>query len=272
MREADRRVLRAQPDEEERARNPDAQYKVHEFVREALQVRITPMMLVRPSPSLSRLPLSRSSPLTPCRSLCPQDQFGEEWASLCAAQTAHTAELDALRKANLQLSIQVRQLEASLAQINAEHCDLVKQVVASRLDREELEDELVKCASACSLCLSLPCVARHECGALTLSCAPADKLAYADLSHLAAAERASTSSLQVRRQSEMSTASSRSGDENPLPAPPAPPLPPRQASGSSGGAAAALSGIGRGWFGGGGGSAGGTPVRRTSSNMSGGGW
>ncbi|GAA5908384.1 hypothetical protein JCM8208_006178 [Rhodotorula glutinis] len=202
------------PYEEERARNPDAQYKVHEFVREALQVRITPMML---------------------------DQFGEEWASLCAAQTAHTAELDALRKANLQLSIQVRQLEASLAQINAEHCDLVKQVVASRLDREELEDELVKY-----------------------------KLAYADLSHLAAAERASTSSLQVRRQSEMSTASSRSGDENPLPAPPAPPLPPRQASGSSGGgAAAALSGIGRGWFGG---SAGGTPVRRTSSNMSGGGW
>ncbi|GAA5842082.1 hypothetical protein JCM9279_002780 [Rhodotorula babjevae] len=201
------------PDEEERARNPDAQYKVHEFVREALQVRITPMML---------------------------DQFGEEWASLCAAQTAHTAELDALRKANLQLSIQVRQLEASLAQINAEHCDLVKQVVASRLDREELEDELVKY-----------------------------KLAYADLSHLAAAERASTSSLQVRRQSQMSTASSRSGDENPLPAPPLPPLPPRQASGSSGGAAAALSGIGRGWFGG---SAGGTPVRRTSSNMSGGGW
>lgn len=74
-----------------------------------------------------------------------QDQFGEEWASLCAAQTAHAAELDTLRKANHQLSRQVRQLESSLAQINQEHCELVKQVVASRLEREELEDELVKC-------------------------------------------------------------------------------------------------------------------------------
>lgn len=76
---------------------------------------------------------------------CKQDQFGEEWSTLLAAQTAHTAELDALRKANLQLSLQVRQLEASLSAINLEHCDLVQQVVKSRLEREELEDELVRC-------------------------------------------------------------------------------------------------------------------------------
>ncbi|BGP50515.1 GTPase-activating protein [Rhodotorula kratochvilovae] len=189
------------PDEEEREQNPDAQYKVHEFVREALQVRITPMML---------------------------DQFGEEWASLCAAQTAHTAELDSLRKANLQLSLQVRQLEASLAQINTEHCEMVRQVVAARLEREELEDELVKY-----------------------------KLAYADLSHLAASERASTSPLQLRRQSELSIASSLSGaagDE--------PPLPPTPSAGASGGGLGGL-GIGRGWFGGGGGGGG-----RSSSAMS----
>jgi hypothetical protein len=36
-------------------RDPDAEYCVHEFVREALQVRITPMMLVsRPLISLSK--------------------------------------------------------------------------------------------------------------------------------------------------------------------------------------------------------------------------
>ncbi|GAA5986203.1 hypothetical protein JCM10908_006454 [Rhodotorula pacifica] len=139
------------PDERELMRDPDAGYRVHEFVREALQVRITPMML---------------------------DQFGEEWASLCAAQTAHAAELDALRQANHQLSRQVRQLESSLAQINLEHCDLVKQVVAARLEREELEDELVKY-----------------------------KLAYADLSHVAAASQASASPVSSRRQSEMSIAS-----------------------------------------------------------------
>ncbi|GAA5867063.1 hypothetical protein JCM3774_004375 [Rhodotorula dairenensis] len=144
------------PDERELMRDPDAEYRVHEFVREALQVRITPMML---------------------------DQFGEEWASLCAAQTAHAAELDALRKANLQLSRQVRQLEGSLAQINLEHCELVKQVVAARLEREELEDELVKY-----------------------------KLAYADLSHVAAASQASASPVTSRRQSEMSIASVVSDD------------------------------------------------------------
>ncbi|GAA6024180.1 hypothetical protein JCM10207_005596 [Rhodosporidiobolus poonsookiae] len=135
------------PDPEDLARDPDALYKVHDFVREALQVRITPLML---------------------------DQFGEEWRTLCAQQTAHAAELDALRKANLQLSFQVRQLEASLAQVNQEHVELVKQVVAGRLEREELEDELVKY-----------------------------KLAYADLSHAAA-----MSPLQARRQSELSIASS----------------------------------------------------------------
>ncbi|GAA5954989.1 hypothetical protein JCM8115_005588 [Rhodotorula mucilaginosa] len=139
------------PDERELMRDPDAEYRVHEFVREALQVRITPMML---------------------------DQFAQEWASLCAAQTAHAAELDALRQANHQLSRQVRQLESSLAQINLEHCELVKQVVASRLEREELEDELVKY-----------------------------KLAYADLSHVAAASQASASPIESRRQSEMSIAS-----------------------------------------------------------------
>lgn len=36
-----------QPDERELMQNPDAEYRIHEFVRDALQVRITPMMLVR---------------------------------------------------------------------------------------------------------------------------------------------------------------------------------------------------------------------------------
>ncbi|KAI5481236.1 Rab GTPase activator [Pseudohyphozyma bogoriensis] len=96
----------------------DPPYRADEFVREALQVRITPVML---------------------------DQFSEEWENLCAQQNAHTAEIENLRRVNAQLSAQVRQLEVSLAQINQEHCELVKQVVEGRLEREELEDELVKC-------------------------------------------------------------------------------------------------------------------------------
>ncbi|KAM0790844.1 hypothetical protein ACM66B_004688 [Microbotryomycetes sp. NB124-2] len=103
------------PDDDDESHEP--KYKAADFVREALQVRITPLML---------------------------DQFAEEWETLTRQQSAHAMEIEALRKANMQLSMQVRQLEASLAQINEEHCDLVKQVVLAKLEREELEEQLVK--------------------------------------------------------------------------------------------------------------------------------
>lgn len=38
-----------------------------------------------------------------------------------------------------------------MSQINVEHCDLVRQVVIGKLEREELEDELVKCAFSISI-------------------------------------------------------------------------------------------------------------------------
>lgn len=143
---------------------------------------------------------------------------------MCAAQTAHAAELDALRKANHRLSRQVRQLESSLAQINLEHCELVKQVVASRLEREELEDELVKCEFG-SVFRFMRMISQGGGGGgfllspgqirladdlflnWTANPAPTDKLAYADLSHVAAASQASASPVTSRRQSEMSIAS-----------------------------------------------------------------
>lgn len=37
--------------------------------------------------------------------------------------------------------------------MNEEHCELVKQVVMAKLEREELEDELVKCGLPVSLSL-----------------------------------------------------------------------------------------------------------------------
>ena len=63
---------------------------------------------------------------------------------MCRQQNAHSVEVEQLRLINKKLSNQVRHLETSLGQINQEHCDLVKQVVATRLEKEELEDELVK--------------------------------------------------------------------------------------------------------------------------------
>lgn len=78
----------------------------------------------------------------------------------------------------------MRQLEASLSQINEEHCELVKQVVMAKLEREELEDELVKC-EFCFEILSSALGARRR--RLTFFPSPsffffsphADKIAYA---------------------------------------------------------------------------------------------
>ncbi|KAL8283644.1 hypothetical protein RQP46_005439 [Phenoliferia psychrophenolica] len=123
--------------------SPEPLYKADEFVREALQVKITPLML---------------------------DQFGDEWENLCRQQNAHTAEIENLRRANSQLSSQVRGLESSLSQINIEHCELVRQVVMAKLEREELEDELVKY-----------------------------KIAFADLSHRQEADGAQTSRASQER-------------------------------------------------------------------------
>lgn len=97
--------------------NGEDTYSAQAFVREALQIKITPMML---------------------------DQFASEWAEMLRQQNAQNAEVEQLRSINKKLSNQVRHLESSLAQINQEHCELVKQVVATRLEKEELEDELVR--------------------------------------------------------------------------------------------------------------------------------
>lgn len=104
-------------DGESAKENGEDTYSAHAFVREALQIKITPMML---------------------------DQFAGEWAEMLRQQNAQNAEVEQLRSINKKLSNQVRHLESSLAQINQEHCELVKQVVATRLEKEELEDELVR--------------------------------------------------------------------------------------------------------------------------------
>jgi hypothetical protein len=77
----------------------------------------------------------------------------------------------------------VRQLEASLSQVNEEHCELVKQVVMAKLEREELEDELVKCESSLvsTSALEHRCPAETDLLFLPLSYprAHTDKIAYA---------------------------------------------------------------------------------------------
>lgn len=73
--------------------NSPPTYRAHEFIKDALQVRITPMML---------------------------DQYASEWDSICKERNAHNIEIERLRLANSHLSAQVRRLESNIAHINEE--------------------------------------------------------------------------------------------------------------------------------------------------------
>lgn len=72
------------------------------------------------------------------------DGYTAEWDDLCRAANKHAVEVDELRTANRQLSSQVKQLESSLASLNTEHCQVVKDLVMAKVAREEMENELVK--------------------------------------------------------------------------------------------------------------------------------
>ncbi|TDL26268.1 RabGAP/TBC [Rickenella mellea] len=97
--------------------HPGAAYRVDEFVQDAVQVRITPFML---------------------------DSYAHEYEDLVRAREAHAVEMDELRNTNRHLSAQVKNLEASLAGLNQEHCEIVKELVMTRLRNEEMEGELVR--------------------------------------------------------------------------------------------------------------------------------
>ncbi|KAF8507745.1 RabGAP/TBC [Gautieria morchelliformis] len=95
----------------------DPVYLVDVFVRDASLVRITPFML---------------------------DAYAREYQDAVREREAHAVEMDSLRNANRHLTAQVKSLEDSLAQLNTEHCDIVKQLVMARLENEETEGELVR--------------------------------------------------------------------------------------------------------------------------------
>jgi len=99
------------------AKDTSATYHVDRFVQDALRVKITPFLL---------------------------DTFASEWEELRRAQSAHTMEMEALRAANRSLTAQLKSLEASLAQMNEDHVEIVKQLVMAKVEKEDMEAELVK--------------------------------------------------------------------------------------------------------------------------------
>ncbi|WVO23476.1 uncharacterized protein IAS62_004830 [Cryptococcus decagattii] len=104
-------------DGKEDGQDVEEEWMANEFVRDAFKIRITPLML---------------------------DAYASEWEEQCRDQNRHAIELDQLRNVNRNLSSQVKQLEASLAAINQEHVELVRQLVMSKIEKEEMENELVR--------------------------------------------------------------------------------------------------------------------------------
>ncbi|KAF7376169.1 GTPase-activating protein GYP5 [Mycena sanguinolenta] len=101
------------PDGEE----SNVQYRVDEFVQDAVSLRITPFML---------------------------DAYAREYEERVRETNKHALEVDELRNSNRVLSASVKTLEKSLAQLNDEHVHVLNELVKSRLRNEELEGELVR--------------------------------------------------------------------------------------------------------------------------------
>ncbi|KAJ7647307.1 hypothetical protein FB45DRAFT_195045 [Roridomyces roridus] len=93
------------------------QYRVDEFVQDAVSLRITPFML---------------------------DSYRHEYEDLVRETNKHALEVDELRSSNRLLSNSVKTLESSLAQMSTEHVQVLNELVKSRLRNEELEEELVR--------------------------------------------------------------------------------------------------------------------------------
>ncbi|PWN31737.1 TBC-domain-containing protein [Meira miltonrushii] len=93
------------------------EYKVGEFVRDAFQFKITPFML---------------------------DSYASDFAEQVRAATAHRREIETLKVENRSLQIRVKSLEDQLGAVQQEHVDLVKNVVMSKLAKEEMAEELMR--------------------------------------------------------------------------------------------------------------------------------
>lgn len=108
---------RIESKEGEEEADENVKYDVDQFVQDAVALHITPFML---------------------------DAYRHEYEDQLRETNKHAIEMDELRSTNRALSLQVKNLENSLAQLNVEHVDLLNELVKSRLKNEEMEEELVR--------------------------------------------------------------------------------------------------------------------------------
>ncbi|KAF8629664.1 hypothetical protein AX17_005603 [Amanita inopinata Kibby_2008] len=93
------------------------EYNIDQFVQDSVSLQITPFML---------------------------DAYRHEYEDMVRENNKHAIEMDGLRNSNRSLSAQVKNLETSLAQLNADHVQVLNELVKQRLRNEEMEEELVR--------------------------------------------------------------------------------------------------------------------------------
>ncbi|EST09518.1 Rab-GTPase-TBC domain protein [Kalmanozyma brasiliensis GHG001] len=92
-------------------------YHTNAFVRDAFNISITPFQL---------------------------DTYASEFDTQVRAANAHRRETEALRLVNRNLAARVKALEDQLNSVNAEHVEMVKDVVMAKIAKEEMAEELVR--------------------------------------------------------------------------------------------------------------------------------
>lgn len=76
------------------------------------------------------------------------DGYAAEFEEQVKAANAHRREVEALRLVNRNLAAKVTSLESQITQMSEEHVGLVKDAVLSKVAKEEMEAELIRCKMA----------------------------------------------------------------------------------------------------------------------------
>jgi ecotropic viral integration site 5 protein len=92
----------------------EPRYRANDFVNDAYGIKLTPSQL---------------------------NKYAVEYAEHTRLETERTSELENLKTSNGTLTLQVKRLEQSLAELNREHIELANQMVQGKMQNDKLSDE-----------------------------------------------------------------------------------------------------------------------------------
>jgi ecotropic viral integration site 5 protein len=95
-------------------RGPEPTYRANDFVNDAYGIKLTPSQL---------------------------QKYAVDYAEFNRIETQRTSELENLKTNNGSLTLQVKRLEQSLAELNREHIELANAMVQGKMENAKIADE-----------------------------------------------------------------------------------------------------------------------------------